>query len=94
MQHWVEDNWRVSVHCVHSFGLIQPIYCNISKLPNFGFACLLPSQQEMMLVASAVLLCLSLLVLIYACYIERLLFLQSQLRAARLGYTSVPDSVL
>ena len=47
-----------------------------------------------MLIASALLLCLSVLVLLYACYIERLLFLQSQLRAARMGYTTVPDSVL
>ena len=50
-----------------------------------------------MLITSAALLCLSVLVLIYACYLDRLLFLTAQLRAARQGYMTivdVPDSPL
>jgi hypothetical protein len=42
-----------------------------------------------MLIASAVLMCLSLLVLLYACYLDRLMYLHSQLRAAQLGYTPI-----
>ena len=33
---------------------------------------------------------LSLLILLYACYLDRLLYLHSELRAAREGYRAIP----
>lgn len=43
-----------------------------------------------MLTTSALLMGLSLLILLYACYLDRLLYLHSELRAAREGYRAIP----
>eukprot|EP01032_Pedospumella_encystans_P009198 gene9198-10852_t len=47
--------------------------------------------REMMVLISGWLLCISLMILLYACYIERLMYLHAQLRAANDGYTTIED---
>lgn len=45
-----------------------------------------------MLGSSAVLMVASILVLVYACYLERLMYLASQVAALRAGYETIPDT--
>jgi hypothetical protein len=46
-----------------------------------------------MLMTSASLLCLSMMVLLYACYLDRLMYLTTQLQASRRGYSPIQDAV-
>ena len=48
--------------------------------------------QEVMLLLSAFLLALSVAVLLYACYLERLLYLAAEVRARRDGYRAISDA--
>jgi hypothetical protein len=73
---------------VHS-SAVSFLSLTAQDVPHAYDAPLSPLQQEVMLLASAVLMCMSLLVLLYACYLDRLMYLHSQLRAARLGYMTI-----
>lgn len=44
------------------------------------------------MISSAVLMVVSLLVLIYACYLERLMYLASQVAAMRGGYATIEET--
>ena len=47
------------------------------------------SHQDVVLWTAAVLMCISLWILLYACYLDRLMYLRSQLYAANRGYVTI-----